>query len=48
MNPNENPIRGLHCDWITDNILAMQRPSDSLIVKENLIEQFRRYGLCIY
>lgn len=37
-NPHGNPIEGLHCDWVTDNILAMQRPNSEIIAKYNLIE----------
>ncbi|OXB65340.1 hypothetical protein ASZ78_016984 [Callipepla squamata] len=32
-------------NWITDNILAMARPSTELIEKYNIIEQFERCGI---
>ncbi|XP_064524158.1 protein tyrosine phosphatase domain-containing protein 1 isoform X1 [Pseudopipra pipra] len=41
----EQAIKGLYSSWITDNILAMARPSTELIEKYNIIEQFERYGI---
>lgn len=41
----EQAIRGLYSSWITDNLLAMARPSTEIIEKYNLIEQFQRCGL---
>ncbi|KAK9406220.1 protein tyrosine phosphatase domain-containing protein 1 [Crotalus adamanteus] len=38
----EQAIKGLYSSWITDNILAMSRPSTDLIGKYNIIEQFQR------
>nr|XP_021137318.1 protein tyrosine phosphatase domain-containing protein 1 isoform X2 [Columba livia] len=38
----EQAIKGLYSSWITDNILAMARPSTELIEKYNIIEQFER------
>lgn len=38
---NDNAITGLNSDQIDDNIFASQRPSNSLIKKYNLIEQFK-------
>lgn len=35
----------LHSSWITDSILAMQRPSESMLVEGNLLEQFRRHRI---
>ena len=36
-----NAIEGLHSNWITHNILAMQRPSDRLIKEYNLYHKFK-------
>lgn len=37
----QNPaFHGLHSTWITENILAMQRPSNLLFKTFNLIEKF--------
>ncbi|KAM9374430.1 protein tyrosine phosphatase domain-containing protein 1 [Phaethornis superciliosus] len=41
----EQAIKGLYSSWITDNILAMARPSTELIEKYNIIEQFERSGI---
>ncbi|XP_049682638.1 protein tyrosine phosphatase domain-containing protein 1 isoform X2 [Accipiter gentilis] len=41
----EQAIKGLYSSWITDNILAMARPSTELIEKYNIIEQFERCGI---
>ncbi|XP_042310391.1 protein tyrosine phosphatase domain-containing protein 1 isoform X1 [Sceloporus undulatus] len=41
----EQAIKGLYSSWITDNILAMSRPSTELIEKYNIIEQFQRCGI---
>ncbi|NXG04371.1 PTPC1 protein, partial [Sakesphorus luctuosus] len=41
----EQAIKGLYSSWITDNILAMARPSTELIEKYSIIEQFERYGI---
>ncbi|KAK7907404.1 hypothetical protein WMY93_016016 [Mugilogobius chulae] len=41
----EQAIKGLYSSWITDNLLAMARPSTEIIEKYNIIEQFRRCGL---
>ena len=35
----------LHSSWITDSILAMQRPNESLFKEGKLLEQFRRYRI---
>jgi len=34
-----------HSTWITSSIVAMQRPSDELIVSLNLIEKFSSAGV---
>ncbi|KAK5871808.1 hypothetical protein PBY51_012554 [Eleginops maclovinus] len=41
----EQVIKGLYSSWITDNLLAMARPSTEIIEKYNIIEQFQRCGL---
>ncbi|XP_051483444.1 protein tyrosine phosphatase domain-containing protein 1 isoform X2 [Apus apus] len=41
----EQAIKGLYSSWITDNILAMARPSTELIEKYSIIEQFERSGI---
>ncbi|XP_021395236.1 protein tyrosine phosphatase domain-containing protein 1 isoform X1 [Lonchura striata] len=42
---HEQAIKGLYSSWITDNILAMARPSTEVIEKYNIIEQFERCGI---
>ncbi|XP_052781472.1 protein tyrosine phosphatase domain-containing protein 1-like isoform X2 [Mya arenaria] len=37
---NEKVIKGLYSHWVTDNILAMARPSNQAIEKHKLVEQF--------
>ncbi|XP_051531206.1 protein tyrosine phosphatase domain-containing protein 1-like isoform X1 [Myxocyprinus asiaticus] len=41
----EQAIKGLYSSWITDNLLAMARPSTEIIEKFNIIEQFQACGL---
>ncbi|KAM3877995.1 protein tyrosine phosphatase domain-containing protein 1 [Diretmus argenteus] len=41
----EQAIKGLYSSWITNNLLAMARPSTEIIEKYNIIEQFQRCGL---
>ncbi|XP_022538184.2 protein tyrosine phosphatase domain-containing protein 1 [Astyanax mexicanus] len=41
----EQAIKGLYSSWITDNLLAMARPSTEIIEKYNVIEQFLGCGL---
>ncbi|XP_066472454.1 protein tyrosine phosphatase domain-containing protein 1 [Tiliqua scincoides] len=41
----EQAIKGLYSSWITDNILAMSRPSTEIIEKYDIIEQFQRCGI---
>lgn len=36
-----NAIEGLNSNWITPNILAMQRPSERLIKEFNIYQQFK-------
>ncbi|KAG7217433.1 hypothetical protein INR49_021600 [Caranx melampygus] len=42
---NQQVIRGLFSSWVTDDIIAMARPSTHLIEKYNIIEQFRRLNI---
>uniref|UniRef100_A0A8C5R069 Protein tyrosine phosphatase domain-containing protein 1 n=2 Tax=Leptobrachium leishanense TaxID=445787 RepID=A0A8C5R069_9ANUR len=41
----DQAIKGLYSSWITDNILAMARPSTEIIEKFNIIEQFKSHGI---
>ncbi|KAL8212469.1 UNVERIFIED_CONTAM: hypothetical protein K2H54_047745 [Gekko kuhli] len=41
----EQAVKGLYSSWVTDNILAMSRPSTEIIEKYNIIEQFQRCGI---
>ncbi|KAM4651358.1 protein tyrosine phosphatase domain-containing protein 1 [Discoglossus pictus] len=41
----DQAIKGLYSSWITDNILAMARPSTEIIEKYNIIEQFQSCGI---
>ncbi|XP_077073877.1 protein tyrosine phosphatase domain-containing protein 1 isoform X2 [Siphateles boraxobius] len=38
-------IRGVYSSWITDNLLAMARPSTEIIERFNIIDQFLSCGL---
>ncbi|XP_055982959.1 protein tyrosine phosphatase domain-containing protein 1 isoform X1 [Sorex fumeus] len=42
---HEQAIKGLYSSWVTDNILAMARPSTELLEKYCIIEQFRSHGI---
>ncbi|XP_045893497.1 protein tyrosine phosphatase domain-containing protein 1 [Micropterus dolomieu] len=44
-NLNQQVIRGLFSSWVTDDIIAMTRPSNHLIEKYNIIEQFHRLNI---
>ncbi|XP_056138481.1 protein tyrosine phosphatase domain-containing protein 1 [Lampris incognitus] len=39
---NQQAVRGLFSSWVTDDIVAMTRPSNHLIEKYDIIEQFQR------
>ncbi|XP_040305510.1 protein tyrosine phosphatase domain-containing protein 1 isoform X2 [Herpailurus yagouaroundi] len=41
----EQAIKGVYSSWVTDNILAMARPSTELLEKYCIIEQFRSHGI---
>lgn len=38
-------LEHVHSSWVTESIIAMQRPSDNLIDKSNLIDQFINLGV---
>ncbi|KAK9528478.1 hypothetical protein VZT92_012633 [Zoarces viviparus] len=42
---DEQAVKGLYSSWITDNLLAMARPSTEIIEKYNVIDQFQRCAL---
>ncbi|XP_051026872.1 protein tyrosine phosphatase domain-containing protein 1 isoform X2 [Acomys russatus] len=41
----EQAIKGVYSSWVTDNILAMARPSSELLEKYHIIEQFLSRGI---
>ncbi|XP_037348381.1 protein tyrosine phosphatase domain-containing protein 1 isoform X2 [Talpa occidentalis] len=41
----EQAIKGVYSSWVTDNILAMARPSTELLEKYCIIEQFQSLGI---
>ncbi|XP_046889483.1 protein tyrosine phosphatase domain-containing protein 1 [Hypomesus transpacificus] len=43
--PSQQVIQGLFSSWVTDDIVAMARPSTYLINKYNIIEQFKRLNI---
>ncbi|XP_053325858.1 protein tyrosine phosphatase domain-containing protein 1 isoform X1 [Spea bombifrons] len=44
-NDEDQAVKGLYSSWITDNILAMARPSTEIIERYHIIEQFQRLGI---
>ncbi|CAL8263082.1 unnamed protein product [Merluccius merluccius] len=42
---NQQAIRGLFSSWVTDDIVAMARPSSHLLEKFNIVEQFHRLNI---
>ncbi|XP_004070108.1 protein tyrosine phosphatase domain-containing protein 1-like [Oryzias latipes] len=42
---NQQVIRGIFSSWVTDDIIAMARPSNHLIQKYNIIDQFNRLNI---
>lgn len=38
-------LKGLHSDWITPDVLAMQRPSSRGIKEHNMMQQFVEKGI---
>ena len=47
-NPIQNAFPGLHSNWVTTDILAMQRPSSRIIKEYDLISKFKVYWLGIW
>ncbi|MGH0127618.1 UNVERIFIED_CONTAM: hypothetical protein FKN15_035258 [Acipenser sinensis] len=41
----QQAIRGLYSEWVTDDIVAMARPSTTLIKEYNIIEQFTKLNI---
>ncbi|XP_052085009.1 protein tyrosine phosphatase domain-containing protein 1-like [Mytilus californianus] len=42
---DKTEIKGLYSNWVTDNILAMARPSSKAIKKFDIIKQFKEKGI---
>ncbi|KAM3870600.1 protein tyrosine phosphatase domain-containing protein 1 [Diretmus argenteus] len=42
---NQQAIKGLFSSWVTDDIVAMTRPSSHLIERYNIIEQFQSLNI---
>ena len=42
---NNNAIKGLHSNFITENVIASQRPSEVLIKDYTLLSQFKRLNI---
>ncbi|RVE71932.1 hypothetical protein OJAV_G00056860 [Oryzias javanicus] len=42
---NQQVIRGIFSSWVTDDIIAMARPSNHLIQKYNIVDQFNRLSI---
>ncbi|XP_066155411.1 protein tyrosine phosphatase domain-containing protein 1-like isoform X2 [Euwallacea fornicatus] len=43
--PDSLAIHGIYSHWITDDILAMARPSTMVILQKNVIQQFESLGI---
>ncbi|XP_072402331.1 uncharacterized protein [Diabrotica undecimpunctata] len=43
--PENLAIQGIYSHWITDDILAMARPSTIVIIQKNIIQQFQSLGI---
>ncbi|XP_041746897.1 protein tyrosine phosphatase domain-containing protein 1 [Coregonus clupeaformis] len=43
--PSQQAVQGLFSHWVTDDIVAMARPSSHLIKKYSIIEQFQRLNI---
>ena len=41
--PNPPAIPGLHSSWVTDDMIAMQRPSERLIKEYNIIQSYKEF-----
>ncbi|XP_029472194.1 protein tyrosine phosphatase domain-containing protein 1-like [Rhinatrema bivittatum] len=44
-SPDQQAIRGLYSSWVTDDILAMARPSTRLIKEHKIMEQFKQCNI---
>lgn len=44
----DQALRGLYSHWVMPDILAMARPSSRLIRENDLLKEFKRYGLFSY
>ncbi|XP_052741753.1 protein tyrosine phosphatase domain-containing protein 1 [Bicyclus anynana] len=42
---SNSAVQGLYSDWVTDDILAMARPSTAGIAARNIIQQFHSWGI---
>lgn len=42
---SQQAIKGLFSSWVTDDIVAMARPSTALIKRYNIVEQFKRLNI---
>ncbi|XP_078731073.1 LOW QUALITY PROTEIN: protein tyrosine phosphatase domain-containing protein 1 [Lampetra fluviatilis] len=45
LRADEQAVRGVYSSWVTENILAMARPSTETIEKYDVIEQFKSLGI---
>ncbi|XP_062860429.1 protein tyrosine phosphatase domain-containing protein 1 [Trichomycterus rosablanca] len=43
--PSQQAIKGLFSSWVTDDIVAMARPSTHLIKRYNMIDQFKKLNI---
>ncbi|KAF7287427.1 hypothetical protein GWI33_001400 [Rhynchophorus ferrugineus] len=43
--PDSLAIQGIYSHWVTDEILAMARPSTMVIIQKNVIQQFESLGI---
>ncbi|KAG9329184.1 hypothetical protein JZ751_007343 [Albula glossodonta] len=43
--PSQQAVRGIFSTWVTDDIIAMARPSTHLIKRYSIIEQFQRLNI---
>ncbi|XP_022648245.1 protein tyrosine phosphatase domain-containing protein 1-like isoform X2 [Varroa destructor] len=43
--PEQSAIRGLYSHWVTDDVLAMSRPTTRLLVRYDIVQQFQEHGI---
>ncbi|XP_060536951.1 protein tyrosine phosphatase domain-containing protein 1-like [Cylas formicarius] len=43
--PDSLALQGIYSHWVTDDILAMARPSTMVIIQRNIIQQFESLGI---